>query len=705
MLSFSCQADGSQELNDTWTRFEAEPAATSFTNLSQINRENVHLLEEAWRLETPGAISMNPIVIDSTMYVFGEGGALLALHAATGEQLWSYQEEVPGSVRARGINYWENEDRSDRRILYPVGAYYFVCVDAQTGRLSKDFADEGVLDLRNNLGVDPELVTRGTSSMPGTIYDDIIILGSSVGEGYFASPGHIRAYNVKTGALEWVFHTLPKKGEFGYDTWPEGRPEIGGGANAWGGLSVDEERGIVYIPLGSANYDFYGVDRPGENLFANSIVALNARTGERIWHYQTVHHDLWDYDLSSSPVLMTVTIDGKERDIVVLAAKTGLVFVFDRVTGEPIWPIIETPVPASDIPGEQAWPTQPIPSKPPPFIPTSMSLDGDINPYLHEDDRDSLVEMVKSMNYKGLYTPPSTIPTLQVPGNRGGANWGSSAADPRDASFFVISYNLPSVLHLEEIVTGKTGTGSSNFDKGQEVYQSYCIACHGANRAGQGDVPSLIGVTDRLSHDDFQEVVQNGKGMMPGFQMVSAGMLNNLQMFLSNPDLALMDIETKISNDEVGAPMDVRYQSAWKHILDRNGLPIIKPPWFRMTAYDMTDGSMKWQVPIGRSEPMVEQGITDSGTNIFVIGGPSVTAGGLIFLGTDTRFQAFNSETGEELWSTSVPGASEGKPTIYDVNGQQYVVTSTIGTRRWAQLPQLEESDRTPTYMVYSLEE
>ncbi len=650
---------------------------------------------------------MNPIVVDSTLFAIGDDGALIALHGATGELLWSYLEEVPGSVRTHGLSYWENEDRSERRIIFPVGSYYLVAVDALTGTLATSFGDNGVLDLRYDLGVDPKLVTRATSPSPGVIFEDLIILGSSPGEGYFASPGHIRAYNVITGDLVWIFHTLPKEGEYGYETWPAGRSEKGGGANAWGGLSVDADRGIVYIPLGSANYDFYGIDRHGENLFANSLVALNARTGERVWHYQTIHHDLWDYDLAATPVLLTATIDGKERDIVVLATKMGTLFVFDRETGEPIWPIEERAVPASEIPGEAAWPTQPFPTKPEPFIPTTMSIPADINPYLHEGDRDSLIDLVQRMDYEGPYTPPSTNPTLQVPGNRGGANWGSTSGDPRDASFYVVSYNMPSILQLEEIVLGKTGTGTSNYDRGQQAYQTYCMSCHGLDRTGQptGGIPTLVGVTERLNHDDFQSIILNGKGMMPGFQMLGDSGLNQMRMFLSNPDLALVNAETKISSEEVVSPLTMRYQSAWRHVLDRDGLPIIKPNWFRMTAYDLNEGVIKWQVPIGVSEPMVARGMTDTGSTVFVKGGAAVTGGGLLFLGTDNRLRAYNSDTGEELWSAAVPGTSEGIPTVYEVGGKQYVAMSTIGTRRWPQLPRPDESERTPAYVVFSLED
>lgn len=698
-------ADKTDTRFTTWTRYEGQPGATSFSALDQIDRSNVSQLEEVWRYETPGAGPINPIIIDSIMYVVGEDDAVVALHAGTGKKIWSHTSALPGRMRTHGVMYWESEDRSERRLLFQKGSNTMLAIDPLTGVPVEAFGEGGHIDMRHGLGTDPELITRSTSPTPGVIFEDLVILGSSPGEGYFASPGHIRAFNVRTGKQEWIFHTLPKPGEYGYDTWPEGRSDEAGGANAWGGLSVDDKRGIVYVPLGSANYDFYGVDRHGENLFANSLVALNARTGERVWHFQTVHHDLWDYDLTATPVLLTINHEGEPVDIVVLATKTGFVFVFNRETGEPIWPIEERPVPRSDMPGEQAWPTQPFPTWPEPFIPLTLSLEDDLNPHLLAEERDSIYEAVRNMRYEGMFTPPSTTPTLQIPGNRGGANWGSTAGDPRDGTFFVLSYNMPSVLHLLPIVAGKVGTGASPFDRGQNIYQSNCQICHGAGRRGQptSGIPSLIGVTNRMSHVEFQDVIRAGRGTMPAFPQLSSSEFEYLQLFLSNPELALVP-EQMLTSGEAPLPnpaTPVRYQSGWIHILDSKGVPVIKPPWFRLTAYDMNDGTIKWQVPVGNVPHLEAEGVFETGATAFLKGGPAITAGGLVFLGTHSGLRAYDSETGEALWSAPLPATGDGIPAVYEIDGRQFVaVAAPLGDQYGQPLP---DSLFTPSYVAFAL--
>ncbi|MEX2399317.1 MAG: PQQ-binding-like beta-propeller repeat protein [Rhodothermales bacterium] len=693
----------------TWTRYEGGPHATSFSMHDQIDRSNVDRLEVAWTFSDDGVSDINPIVVDSFMYVIAGDGEIAALHAATGRELWRHRSEADGGIRTHGLMYWGSADRSDRRVLSFKGTYHLIAVDAVAGDAVTSFGDDGIVDLRSGLGVEPSMVTSTTNATPGVVWEDLVVLGSAPGEGYVASPGHIRAFNVRTGEQEWIFHTLPQPGEFGYDTWPEGRSDNdnprAGGANSWGGMSVDYERGIVYVPLGSANYDFYGVDRHGENLFANSLVALDARTGEHLWHFQTIHHDLWDYDLTATPVLLTVEHEGEMKDIVAQATKTGMVFVFDRVTGEPLWPIEERPVPESDMPGEQAWPTQPFSTHPEPFIPQSFDLETDLNPYLEASERDSIVEAVRGMLYKGIYTPPDTQPTLQVPGNRGGANFGSTAGDPRDGTFYVLSYNMPSVLDLQPITTGATGTGASPIDRGQGVYQQYCQICHGGNLEGNvtSGIASLRGVTNRLSHGQLENVIRGGRGQMPPFPQLSQAEYNDLQMFLTNPDLALTEgASQQEQEDPTRLPNpETRYQSGWVHILDSKGRPLAKPPWFRLTAYDLNDGSIKWQAPIGDDPELAAQGIDDTGSAAWLRGGPAVTAGGLIFQITGTKLRAYDSETGEELWAGDLPALGDNIPAVYQVNGRQFVVASAPGPRQY--IPSNEDAPQTPGYVAFSL--
>lgn len=695
-------ATDSQNSYTSWTRYEGQPEATTYSALDQVNRSNVDQLEIAWTY-SPGHVSdFVPIVVDSVMYLLYNNETITALHAATGKEIWSRLiPSIPGLIRTRGFSYWENSNRTDRRLIFPKGNFHLVAMDAQTGDLISSFGDNGSIDLRNGLGVEPDVVVRATSGVPGVIFEDLIVLGSSPGEGYTSAPGHIRAFNVRTGQQEWIFHTLPQPGEYGYETWPPGRSDndnissesARGGVNAWGGLSVDPVRGIVYVPLGSASYDFYGVDRLGENLFANSLVALDARTGERIWHFQTIHHDLWDYDLASTPVLLTVDHEGEEVDIVAVAAKTGMLFVFDRETGTPLWPIEERPVPASEMPGEEAWPTQPFPTRPEPFIPQTFDLETDLNPYLLASERDSIVEAVRGMIYKGIFTPPDIRPTFQIPGNLGGGNWGSSAGDPGEGTFYIMSRNKPSVLELQQITAGRAGTGASPIDNGQILYQQYCLVCHGSDFQGQpaAGFPSLQDVTNRLSNAEFVQITRNGGTRMPSFLQLEDEDIDALQMYLANPQLALNSVEESSSTGPV------RYQSGYNHITDSKGVPVIKPPWTRLTAYDLNAGTIKWQVPVGEMPHLAEQGITNTGMGN-LNGGPAVTAGGLIFQAAGDKLWAYDKDTGAVLWSGLLPANGKGIPAIYEVDGRQYIVISAPGER-------IEVEGQVPAFVAFALPE
>jgi quinoprotein glucose dehydrogenase len=701
-----------EEKYTRWTRYEAEPGASHFSALDQINRSNVGQLQVAWQYETggPAPAGHNPIVIDTIMYVLGKENSVVALNAATGRELWTSKSAVPGTISQRGIMYWESADRSDRRLLFTKGNYDLVALDALTGQPVASFGNNGRVDMRQGLDRDPGAIPRATSGSPGVVFGDIVILGSAPGEGYVAGPGHIRGFDVRTGRQLWIFHTLPKPGEFGYESWPAGRSDNAGGANAWGGLSLDEKRGIVYAPLGSANYDFYGVDRPGNNLFANSVIALDARTGKRLWHFQTVHHDLWDYDLTATPTLLTIRHDGKMVDVVAQAGKTGWVYVLDRVTGQPIWPIEERPVPASDMPGEQASPTQPIPTKPAPFAKIGFN-EGDLNPYIDAADRDSIARYVSGMLNKGMFTPPSTRPTMQMPGNRGGANWGTTAADPRDGTFYVLSHNVPYELKLELITPGAFGTGGSPIDRGQATFRANCQACHLANRQGQpaAGIPSLVGVTDRISHADFPDIVHFGRGQMPAFPQMTDQEIDALMAYLASPQLALSsDVPVtgpapggaaagSATPSEGGEP--IRYQSGWNSIRDKNGMPIVKPPWFVLTAYDMNQGTIKWQVPMGDHPYLLDKGITAAtGSGANLNGGPAVTAGNLLFQVTRDKLRAVDKDTGKELWAGQLPANASGTPAVYQVGGREYiVVAATMAT------PGGQGTQPRPRYIAFAL--
>jgi glucose dehydrogenase len=443
----------------TWRDYGGGADSAQFSGLRQINRSNVSQLQVAWLYPTGDGkkYSFNPIVVDDLMYVLGKNNSIIALKAATGKEVWSYS---PGPdtkiITNRGINYWESKDRSDRRLLF-ASNHFLRAIDARTGRPILSFGDAGSVDLKKGLGRDPKSISLVQSTTPGRIFEDLLILGSATNEGYESAPGDLRAFDVRTGKLVWTFHTIPHAGEFGYDTWPADAWKKVGGANVWGELSLDEKRGIVYAPTASAKYNFYGVDRSGANLFADSLLALDARTGKRLWHFQMVHHDIWDYDDATAPKLLTVRHDGKNIDAVAQVSKQGFVWVFDRESGKPLWPIEERPVPASDMPGEKTWPTQPFPTKPPPFARQTFTVD-DLSPFLSPQDRAHFRDDILSARNEGLFTPPSRRGTIQMPGNNGGANWGGAAVDPSRGVLVVVSKDLPSLLKLKP----KEGPGASS---------------------------------------------------------------------------------------------------------------------------------------------------------------------------------------------------------------------------------------------------
>ena len=435
----------------TWRDYGGTADSAQYSSLSQINRSNVSKLRVAWTYPAgdDGKYFFNPLVAGGRMYVLARDNSIVALDAVTGREVWAHPAD-PGTtlITDRGINYWESKDSSDRRLLY-ASKHVLRAIDARTGRMIPTFGNSGGVDLRVGLDRDPATVRLVQSTTPGRVFEDLLILGSATNQGYGSAPGDIRAFDVRTGKLVWTFHTIPRPGEFGYETWPKDAWRRVGGANAWSELSLDEKRGILYAPTASAKYNFYGVDRTGANLFADCLLALDARTGKRLWHFQMVHHDIWDYDNATAPKLLTVQHDGKAVDVVAQVTKQGFVWVFNRVTGEPLWPVEERPVPHSDMPHEETWPTQPFPSLPPPFARQRFTVE-DLSPFLSAEDRARFRDEVLSARNEGLYTPPSRRGTIQMPGNNGGANWGGAAVDPEHGKLFVVSKDLPALLRLRK---------------------------------------------------------------------------------------------------------------------------------------------------------------------------------------------------------------------------------------------------------------
>src|SRR6266568_760242 len=449
LIVFAAEPHAAAQNHKTWRDYGGSADSAQYSALAQIDRSNVSQLEVAWTYPTGdnNKYFFNPIVVDAVMYVLARNNSIVALDAATGAEIWTCAPE-PGTtiITSRGINYWESKNRSDRRLLF-ASNHLLRAIDARTGRPILSFGSAGRVDLKEGLGRDPKTIRLVQSSTPGRVFEDLLILGSATNQGYGSAPGDIRAFDVRTGKLVWTFHTIPRPGEFGYDTWPKDAWKRIGGANVWGEFSVDEKRGIVYAPTASAKYNFYGADRRGANLFADCLLALDARTGKRLWHFQMVHHDIWDYDDATAPKLLTVRHAGKSVDVVAQVSKQGFVWVFDRVTGEPLWPIEERPVPRSDMPGEETWPTQPFPLQPPPFARQKFTAD-DLSPFLNPQDRARFRDEILSARNEGLFTPPGQRNTVQMPGNNGGANWSGAAVDPAKGTLFVVSKDLPAMLKL-----------------------------------------------------------------------------------------------------------------------------------------------------------------------------------------------------------------------------------------------------------------
>ena len=660
-----------------WSDYLGGPSSAQYSPLKQINKTNVTQLQVAWTYPTgdTNIYWFNPVIVDGVMYVEAKNNSIVALDAATGSEIWVHPNNTC-FITARGVNYWENKDRSDRRLLY-CADNYLVAIDARTGQSIPSFGENGRSDLRAGYDRDPKTLTRVQNNTPGHVFENLIILGSASSGEYESAPGLIRAFDVRTGKLVWVFHTIPRPGEFGYETWPKDAWKSAGGDHNWSEMTLDEKRGIVYIALASPNYDFYGGNRKGANLFGNCLLALDARTGKRLWHFQLVHHDLWDYDAPAAPKLLTVRHNGKTVEAVAQPTKMGFLFVFDRVTGEPLWPIEERTVPKSDVPGEEAWPTQPFPTKPAPFARQEFTAD-EINPFIPEEERARFREKILNARNEGLYTPPSFRGTIEMPGHNGGANWGGAAVDPSAGLLYVESKDLPTYIKLESRpprggVNDPVNANANPVQQGLAIYAQNCAGCHGADRAGQaGVIPALTDTTTRLTSDQIRTIVAGGQGRMPGFSQLTARNLDALVAYLANPAAATALATELPPTPGAGAQ---RYWAPYDFMLAGNGLSVIGPPWSQLTAYDLNTGDIKWQVRLGEVTAIAATGHTNTGSH-FPRAGLVATGGGLIFSATssDRKFRAYDRDTGKVIWETTMAEASEGVPAVYEVGGREYIV-------------------------------
>jgi quinoprotein glucose dehydrogenase len=659
-----------------WRVTGGEPGNSRYSSLDQINRGNVANLRVAWTYHTgdmpAGAhseIQATPIVVDGILYTTTPALAVVALRADSGTLVWRFdpfENRARESHVNRGVVYWADEH--DARIFFTAGRRLY-SLDARTGKPDRVFGNLGSLDLAAGLGRDVAGAYLVATS-PGVIYKDLLIQGTRVGEGEGSAPGDVRAYDVHSGRIRWTFHTIPRPGEFGYDTWPNGAWQTAGGANSWPGMSLDTKRGIVFIPTGSATPDFYGGDRIGANLFANTLLALDASTGKRIWHFQSVHHDLWDRDLPAAPNLVTLTSAGRRVDAVAQITKSGFVFVFDRTSGKPLFPIVERPAPPSDLRGEQTWPTQPIPTRPAPFARQRLS-DSDLTS-LSPEAHALAVDRLHMLRTDSLFTPPSREGTIILPGFDGGGEWGAAAVDTTTGIIYVNASDVPWIATMREVAKVP---GSARARSGAALYGSACASCHGRDRRGRDRAPSLIDVGSRLSADQLQQVVERGRGFMPSFANLPENDKSALIAYLLGKRSVTL-AKASFHLEARKAPYEFMGYERWR---DSSGLPVIKPPWGTLSAIDLNTGEYKWRIPLGEHPELATEGMSNTGAEQY--GGPIVTAGGLVFIAAtqDSRFRAFDKSTGKLLWETALPAAGYATPSTFAVHGKQYVVIAAGG--------------------------
>jgi quinoprotein glucose dehydrogenase len=647
-----------------WPNYLGGKGRDLYSSLDQINRENVAKLKVAWTFVTgnEAEYQANNLIVGGVLYTPTATRKVIALDGATGNEIWQWdpanEHTGPGSPRQRGLVYWTNETGGEPRLFTAVNGFLFA-IDPKTGKTIREFGDKGSINLGSGLNT------------PGVTYKDMLILGGLGGK------GALRAFDVRTGEQRWVFYLIPRPGEVGYDTWPEGAHNTATGLMPWCGQALDEKRGIVYAATKTAEPDFYGGGRHGSNLFANCIVALNAASGERIWHFQIVHHDLLDKDLPCAPVLLTVNHEGKQIDAVAQGTKHGLLFVFDRVTGQPLWPIEERPVPQSDLIGEQAWPTQPFPTKPPPLMrQTYTELDAsNISPQTHQMTLDRILA---APNF-GPFPAPSLKETVMFPGFDGGMEWGGGAAD-REGIYYVNVNEMPWLLQMIET----RHADGTELAAGERDYHLYCGVCHGLDLKGNNDLkfPPLLEIDKRKTRAEIEQLTRQGRGRMPSYDTMPEGQRAAILDYVlgkSAPPKEVSEEPKKPKSAVVAAKGPAYAFGGFRRWLDDGGYPAIKPPWGTLNAVDLNTGEIKWKVVLGEYPELTARGIPPTGTENY--GGPLVTAGKLIFIGAtaDETFRAFDKQTGELLWKAKLPFGGNASPSTYMVGGRQYVVISAGG--------------------------
>jgi quinoprotein glucose dehydrogenase len=700
-----------------WRVYSGGSKNIKYSGLEQINTANVGSLKVAWTYSASQAsgtnttdMKTNPLIVDGTLYGLNPQLKLFALEASTGREKWVYDPaHVPlkgknvgrgdfatSTKISRGLAYYKGS-ATDQRIIYaPGGGHALYCVDALTGRLILSFGDNGMVDLHDALDWSPppsgsaDLKTVNdyhiSLTSPGIIYKDLIIVGSRLSEGPMTPPGNIMAFDVHTGKRRWVFHVIPRPGEPGYESYQnkDAYKYVGGG-NPWGGLSLDEERGIVFTGTGSATPDFWGGNRQGDDLFADCTLALDAATGKLLWHFQEVHHDLWDWDNPTAPILATITKGGLKVDVVVQTTKQGFIFMFDRVTGQPIHPIEEVPVPQTKLEGEHTSPTQPVPTFFKPFVRQALTEDDLFKEGISAESYQDLLQRFRALDHGSMWNPPSKRGTIQIPGLNGGGEWGGPAFDPVTEIMYINANESPWVIGPKSVGRDDAGGASNqtNLEVGKKLYQQNCVGCHGADRMGGqtnpslATYPSLVGLS--MNEAGLKSLVSTGQGTMPPFTQLTDGQRTAIASYVL--DLKSRQKEMFVNSSQADVPDYYRIpyrESNSGKFLTREGYPGVKPPWGHLTAINLNTGDVVWKQVIGDYPELKAKGIHAGSENF---GAPVVTAGGVIFIGAtrDEKIRAFNKLTGELLWEAELPAAGIATPAVYEVNGVEYVVIACGG--------------------------
>ncbi|MEW5978550.1 MAG: PQQ-binding-like beta-propeller repeat protein [Acidobacteriota bacterium] len=665
-----------------WSVYLGDSASSQYSELQQINTSNVNRLAVAWTYRTGdlegGArsqIQCNPLIVEGVLYGTSPRLKVFAVDAATGQQLWIFdpfsqlgQDDGPGINR--GLVYWK--EGHDGRLFFSAG-HYLYALQASTGKVVAEFGKGGRVDLRDDLGRDASKLYV-QSRTPGAVYRDLVIWGTVVSEGPGPSaPGHIRAYDVRTGKLKWIFHTIPHPGEFGYETWPADAWKHIGGANSWAGMTIDHKRGLTFIPTGSPAFDFWGGNRIGANLFGNCLLVLDAATGKRRWHFQFVHHDIWDRDLPAPPNLVEVVHGGKSIDAVAQITKSGHVFLFERETGRPLFPIEERTVPQSDLQAEKTSATQPFPTKPLPFARQTFTESEATD--LSQESRAHVLERLKNLRTGKPFLPPSQQGTVIFPGFDGGGEWGGAAFDPHSRVLYVNANEMPWILTMVEARPRDRASATP----GGLIYSQHCATCHGADRKGDPQLvyPSLVKVAEKLSPEAIMQLLETGRGFMPSYRFLSDDEKRSLTAFL-------LGTEKQRGEGDGSLQTPAAFESPFTHtgynrFLDPDGYPAVKPPWGTLNAINLDTGEYEWKIPLGELPELKARGIPATGTENY--GGPIVTAGGLIFIGAtkDEKFRAFDKKNGNLLWEFQLPAGGYATPSTYMVKGKQFVVIAAGG--------------------------